>query len=344
MEKNILTIIDFFKTDGQSEEIFIETCKSLKKSGRKILLVTGASISQKMQDQVDYCFYNSENKLFEFEGYNYFHPFHLKTFNAGHIHVLKTFSVQRHGLAVLLNIFYSVKIAKSLGFESFERILWDIIPGPESCAWMDEVSKLCQNEGKKAFFYFNEKNIFDFVAYPDINGDYFYSDIDFFLQKIPCFNDELGYRDVLLNNFSNQDFLITEKYIYEFLKNDPHVLFRSSDSLASDFSDAERKNSSSISDLNFPKRLGGVFVNLTRVKDSEDFVLYIKSFSKTEKNRKIIISFSDGSVQELERVVLPNTWEILFLNPSVEEIKVYENGKMIHNEKVGESQNTIQFI
>lgn len=344
MEKNTLTIIDFFKTDDQNEEIFLETCKNLKRSGRKILLVSGGNITKRMQDEVDYCFYNSENQLFEFQEYNYFHPFHLKTFNDGHIHVLKTFSVQRHGLAVLLNIFNSVKIAKSLGFKNFERILWDIIPGPASCDWMDQAHNICHEQGKKAFFYFNEENIFDSQAYPDINGDYFFSDIDFFLQKIPSFHDEPGYIEVLLNNFSNRDFLITEKYIYEFLKSDTDVIFRSSNNLLLDFHDTKRKNSYSISDLNFPKRLGGIFINLTRVIDSENVVLYIRSFAKIPKKREIVILFSDGSVREVEREVFPDTWEILFLEPNVQEIKVYEEDKILHHEKVGESQNTIQFI
>jgi len=344
MEKKTLTIIDFFRTEDREEEIFIENCKRLKKSGRKILLITGGSISQKMQEEIDYCFYNSENQLFEYEGYNYFHPFHLKTFNDGHIHTLKTFSVQRHGLAFILNIFNSVKIAKSLGFKYFERILWDVLPGEKSCSWMDQVSNICQEKDKKAFFYYNEMNIFDSKSYPDINGNYFFSDIEFFLQKIPSFIDELGYREVLLNFFSNEDFLITEKFIYEFLKDDPQVYFRSSDNLSLDFSDAERKNSYSISDLNFPKKFGGVFINLTRVIDSEDIVLYLKSFAKTDKKREIVISFNDGSVQELERIISPNTWEFLFLNHGVQEITVYEHGKLIHSEKVGKSQNTIQFI
>jgi hypothetical protein len=336
-----IAIVDFFYKDQEGEDVFLRAVDRIKSSGLKVLLVTGGKITDKIQRSVDYVLYNSDNFLFENFDYLYFHPWNFRTVNDNHVYHSFYFSTQRHGLAVLINIFNSVKFAKSLGYTHFHRVLHDTMLGPECLEFMRGLPELCESQGKKSLFYFNEQE------HADVKGEYFFSEIDFFLGSIPCIRSEEDFRSVLVENFGSLQFLITEKYLHYFLiKNGGDLVWRkNSDEFVKDFPDADLLfQGSSISELNFHPKYRGAPTRITKVKDSDSIILYTTNYSNSGKYRKVICKDKNNNIlQEIDFVVNPCSWNYHFLEGDLESIDVYEEGKIIYTEDISESKNYIEF-
>ena len=336
-----IVIIDFFYKDSHSEDVFLRSVERIKNFGLKVLLVTGGEITDRIQKSVDYVLYNSDNFLFENFDYRYFHPWNFRTDNGDHIHHSFYFSTQRHGLAVLINIFNSVKLAKSLGYTHFHRILYDTTLGPKCLEFMRDLPEMCESYGKKGMFYFNDQE------HPDIKGEYFFSDVDFFLESVPCIRSEEEFRSVLIENFGDLSFLITEKYLHDFLiKNGRDLVWRKkSEEFAEDFPDADLLfQSSSISELNFHPKYHGAPSQITRIKDSDSLLLYTINYSNFTKHRKVICKDkNDNILQEIIFEISPSSWSYRFLDGDLEIIDVYEEENLIYTEDIAESKNYIEF-
>ena len=57
---------------------------------------------------------------------------------------------------------------------------------------MRDLPEMCESYEKKGMFYFNDQE------HPDIKGEYFFSDVDFFLESVPCIRSEEEFRSVLI--------------------------------------------------------------------------------------------------------------------------------------------------
>lgn len=345
MERKDITIIDFYRSSEEQELVFLETVRKIKSLGDKVLLVTGGEISREVQKSVDYILYNGDNLLFQKFDYEYFHPWNFRTFNGSFFHHSFNFSVQRHGLAVLVNLFNSLNFAKSLGYTHFRRILYDFTPGEGSLNWMKSVSIICEEEGKSGFFYFNEPNTIEGKNYPDLRGEFFYCEIDFFLSKVPQVNSEESYRESLLKNFGSLKFLICEKYIYEFIKNSNEIEIRNSSDFEVDFSDSIKEiQQNSISELNFHPKYKSIICRITRSSSNDDLFVYAQSYSKEEQNREVVVKYEDGQDQRIFFSLPPNNWYFHKIGDKVSEIEIYEEEILLYTEKNGESRNYIEFL
>lgn len=344
MKKKTLTIIDFFNSNSTNEDNFIETVEAMRSLGDKILLVTGGKITERVQENVDYILYNGDNLLFEDEDYEYFHPWNYQTLNQGFIHNSFNFSTQKHGLAVLINIFNSLNYARSLGYTHFRRILYDIKPGKISIQSIRDIEKNCLDHNKKGVFYFNLPNIIEGKEYPDIKGDFFFSEIDFFLSSVPHINSESSYKNCLFKNFGSNKFLIIEKFMYEFLKEKDEIVKRDGFLFESDFSDTNREiYSNTTSGLNFPKKYKSVITRITSIKNEDSCVLYTRSYANNIESREILIKYEDGSRDTISFEILPYNWCYQFIGSNVSEIEVYGKEGYLYTEKKGESRDYIEF-
>lgn len=338
-------IIDFYRKNEESEILFLLCVESLKKLGKKILLVTGGKVTEKMQNSVDYVFYNSDNFLFENFDYEYFQPWNYRTFNQFHIHHSFNFSVQRHGLAVLINIFKSVLLAKSLGFTHFHRFLWDCQPGPKSLEFVDGVLQKCVENEKKGFYYCNRNNWVGSENFPDLKADYFFFEIDFFLSSIPEIKGEEDFREVLMQNFGKLKFLITESYLHFFLEKKSSLLLVSNsiefDKNFPDFYNESKKDSISV--LNFHPKYKGAITKITKIEASSNTLLYTQNYSDNSVSRKVLVYY-ENRTEEIFINSNPHCWSYFELGTGVIGIDVFENDIKIYSENIDEVKNYVQFI
>jgi hypothetical protein len=342
-------IIDFFRKNDESEIFFLRCVESLKKLGKKILLVTGGKVTEKMQNSVDYVFYNSDNFLFENFDYEYFQPWDYKTFNQFHIHHSFNFSVQRHGLAVLINIFKSISLAKSLGFTHFHRFLWDCQLGPKSLEFVNRIPQKCHENDKKGFYYCNRNNWWGTQNFPDLKADYFFFEIDFFLSSIPEIKREEDFREVLMQNFGKLKFLITESYLHYFLeKKSFFLLVPDSIEFDRDLPDfynlgfpEDKKDSISV--LNFHPKYNGAITKITKIEGRSDTLLYTQNYSDSSVFRKVVVFYADRRKEVYDNCD-PDCWSYLELGTGVISIDVFENDNLIYSENINEVRNYVQFI
>jgi hypothetical protein len=174
-----ITIVDCFI---HNENILskLELCvTNLRKHNHTILLVSNTIVPEHILKSVDYYLYNSNNILFEGEYTNSEPVTFWKNLGGLTVNdVLNT--IQKHGLPVMVNLFNSLDLAKSLGFTHFQRIEVDDLYSEDGYNYMSTIPLLCFENNKKGVFYFNEGK--------DVSFHYFYSEIDYFLQIINRIN------------------------------------------------------------------------------------------------------------------------------------------------------------
>jgi len=349
--KKTITLIDFFWESEGNEDILIESIKNFKSRDHDILLSTGGKITAKMAQNVDYILYDANNDLFEREDYIYTQPWVLRTYNQFFLHTMKTFSTQRHGLPVLRRFFNALEFAKSLGYTNFQRIIFDVVPGEKCLDYMEQIELMCEKENKKGFFYFNDPNFFENFTtgisqnHPDLLGDYFFSNINFFLENVPKIQNETDYIEMILSNFGEPKFLTVEKFFYHYLHKSEFIIKKPGSEFQSDFSDRHNLvlTSSSISHLNFKKKFEGFPVHLTKVIGTGKFVLYSNNISKTKKTRKVLLFAENKLHSTIDVELLPSHWCIHDLDEKIDRIEVFQGDKFLYSEIKGECLDTIEY-
>lgn len=290
LDSKVITIVDCF-IHNKNVLSKLERCISnLKKHNHKILLVSNTVASESIIQDVDYYFYNSNNKLFEGE-YSETDPVFFWR-NVGSFTFYDVVnSIQKHGLPVMVNLFNSLDLAKSLGYTHFQRIEVDDLFTESGYQFMGKVPIICRDKNKKGLFYFNEGK--------DISFHYFYSEIEYFQKIINRINCEEDYRKYLEENGYAGRFINVETYVYDNINsNDDGLILRKNGEteMNLDFPETLWNTESTPSKLS--SKFKGCSTKLYKVENTDKVIILSFNYNNFETNRKIVVEFFDGGTED----------------------------------------------
>ena len=200
-----IIILDAFFHSKVNEKRFVESLEFYKKLGYPIMLVTNSIVSEEIQNEVDYIFYDKENRLFV-EDYSEY-PDGLFWYVPGApndnmvVNVIHG-GVQKHGFSYMVNFLNSVTFAQSLGFTHVLRMEYDQIHHESDIEFLDSVVRDCQNQNKRGFIYDNGD---------DISLDFLYLDLDLAIDVFPDIKYESDYKKLVNDLTGENNFLICEE-------------------------------------------------------------------------------------------------------------------------------------
>ena len=312
-----ITIIDCFI---HNENLLnkLELCiNNLKKHNHTILLVSNTIVPEHILKSVDYYLYNSNDILFEGE-YTNSEPV---TFwkNLGRLTVNDVLNtIQKHGLPVMVNLFNSLDLAKSLGFTHFQRIEVDTLYSEYGYNYISTVPLLCFENGKKGLFYFNEGK--------DVSFHYFYSEIDYFQQIINRISCEEDYKNYLLNNGFGTDFINVEKYLYHNInqKDNGNLIRKNGEiEMNGDFIDTIWNTETTSS--NILSKFNGCSTKIYNILGQESKMILSYNYNNFKSERKIIVNFTDDT-NEIYYYTLENYshWSFNVFDKKIKKVSVYD--------------------
>lgn len=210
MNKEII-LIDAFITNKIDEQKLIDFIRKIKDTNLPILLISNSIIDRQIIEMIDFYIYDKKNRLFDynFGSYDKFILWEIIDgikFNTHYDHK------QVHGLSVMINLFSCLTFIKSFGFEYFHRIEYDTELGTETIHKISNISNLISEEGKKGYF------ILDF-EHKTHTFQYFYSEIDLFLNSIPNIRQQMDYVHFINNFYKHNEFVTVEKLMFDQLIN-----------------------------------------------------------------------------------------------------------------------------
>ncbi len=200
-----IVILDAYFHSKVNEKRFMESIEFYKKLGYPIMLVSNSKVSMEIQDQVDYIFYDKENRLFssEYDGYNEGLFWYVPGApNDEYVVNVVHGGIQKHGYSYMVNFLNSVKFAKSLGFTHVMRMEYDQVHHNDDIDFLNSVVRDCQIESKKGFIYDNKN---------DISLDFLYIDLDLAIDKFPNIKYESDFKELVRQYTGEQKFLICEE-------------------------------------------------------------------------------------------------------------------------------------
>jgi glycosyltransferase involved in cell wall biosynthesis len=341
-----LTIIDSYFHNEDVEYKFNEFSKLFRDSENEILLVSNTIAKPETIQNADYYLYNKNNILFKHEFDDVLDITLFKYYD--NIRINEVISgMQRHGLSVMINLFKSVKLAKSLGFTHFQRVEIDDLHGPNSISHIKSIPNKCLEENKKGFFYFNEHE-----NYSDISFHYFFCEIDYFLSIVEEINSEKDYIEFIKRNFNNNGFINVEQYIYQNIKNnDDGSLYRSTGiQMSSDFTDTNWNTETSESNIS-PKYEGcsSRIYKTLRVEDGVESLqdlmcIMTYNYSNQPKTRRIVCRFESGNNYEItHHTPTKKTWNYHIVEGDLIEFDVYDDNRYLYTEKNHDLRSSITF-
>jgi len=315
---NMITIVDCFI---HNENVLnkLELCvNNLKKYNHTILLVSNTIVPEHILKNVDYYLYNSNNILFQGEYTNSEPVIFWKNLDGFTVHEVVN-TIQKHGLPVMVNLFNSLDLSKSLGFTHFQRVEVDDLYSDEGYEYMTSVPLTCSNKNKKGMFYFNEGK--------DVSFHYFYSEIEYFQQIINRINCEDDYKNYLLNHGYGTDFINVEKYLYDNInRNDSGLLIRKNgeEEMNSDFRGTLWNTETTGS--NVDSKFEGCSSKLYNISGQESMMLLSYNYNNFRSERKITVSYLDGSSDNIYHG-LENFghWSFNIFEKEIQKISVYDN-------------------
>lgn len=312
-----ITIVDCF-IHNENVLSKLESCvRNLKRYNHTILLVSNTIVPKHILKNVDYYLYNSSNILFEGEYTNSEPVIFWKNLEGFTIHdVINT--VQKHGLPVMVNLFNSLDLSKSLGFTHFQRIEVDDLYSEVGYDYIKTVPVICFDNDKKGLFYFNEGI--------DVSFHYFYCEIDYFQQIISRINCEQDYKDYLLMNGFGADFINVEKYLYHNINNkDTELLIRKNgtEEMSNDFYETIWNTETTNSNLS--EKYKGCTTKIYNISEQKSIMVFSYNYNNFKSERKIVVNFLNGDTEVFYHV-LENYghWSFNVLE-NVEKISVYDN-------------------
>ena len=331
-----VTIIDAFIHNDNVEVKLNNFLNKFKNDDNQILLISNTVATSDTIKNVDYYFYDKNNNLFT---HHFDNVLDINLFKyLDRIKINETITgLQRHGLSVIINLFRSLKLAKSLGFTHFQRIETDDLHGDESINFINSVPDLCIKTNKKGLFFFNENE-----NYKDVSFHYFFCEIDYFLSVVKEIKCEKDYIDFIKENFNNNDFINVEQFIYTNISknNVEDSLLRFDGSKMKEYFLDTLWNSET-SQSNIPTIYEGVSTRLYRTNTKiNDEIVYntgitILSYNYTDlkKNRKIIVTYDNGSVVEFNHEVQHKGYFVYnVLDNNISHIDVYEGDRFMYRE------------
>lgn len=325
-----ITIIDAFINDYNQTNLLNNFLLKVSDID-PVLLITNSILDKSIIDKVDYLFYDKNNNLFEKE-YNNYEKFYLWNI-VGNLKVTTCYvHKQKHGLSVLINLFRSLKIAKELGYTHFRRIEYDAILGNNTLQDLIDTPKNCFNNNKKAKFYINEIS--------KVNSfQYFFSEIDFFLNNFPEIKNEEDYINLLKTEHNSLNFITVEKLMYDYIdKLNKNEIYIEKD-LADVLNDTIWNQSSSNSHL----YKSMIECSTDLYKHENKIVLFTLNKKNKPLYRKIIVYYDDNEFDTFEyNFNIEGEWTLNDIKEKVQKFEIYDNNNLIFIKQITEIENYIE--
>jgi len=348
--KESIVIIDSFVHSKNIENRLVDFLKKLKEMNKKVLLVNNKHFSDKVYKYVDYIYFDKRNQLLEYDDYknSYIIDFWKKTESFIAHDLLDV--VQFHGLAVMINFKNALEYAKTLGFESFERLEIDCILGEESKKFIKSVPELLKRNNKKSLVYYNHEDVTS-----DIVFWYMYGNIDDFIEIVPDIQNEDDFRKCLVDLYGEVKYVLVEKIFYDKLKQfgEDNFIIRTKNQFHENFCDTPFNQETS--PANIPKKYQGTTTRLYRIqyiendeeKYKDDMLLISWNYSSSPKNRTIDVVYKDGTVKQFEHNIKrkseKNDYQVDYVGFDVDSINVYENGILLYTEINEDLRNNVRY-
>jgi len=324
--KQCITIIDSFVHNSSVRSKLIDCINKLKKRNHDILLISNTKIDNEIQDKVNFFLYDSRNQLFQNKYDNYLKTDFWRNHGPFIVHDIVP-GLQKHGLSVLVNLFNAIHIAKLLGYTYFERLEVDDIMGQKSLDWIDQVPYICKEQKRNGLFYFNER---ENKRESDISFHYFYCNIDYFLEQVGRISNEDEYKNFLLTFQHNLDFMIVERYVYEYLKGERSNIIKKNGvtDISIDFPDTIWNTETTPSNISFEHGdcVTKLYRYFVRGVQQPGVVIFTYNYGTSYKSRNIEVVKNHIVVDKLEHVVTgTNQWYFNILAQDIDEIKVFDS-------------------
>lgn len=144
MNKNIFIIGTYPKTESQ-KKLLIECINILRKTNFDIMVVSHLPIPEEIQKLVDHYLYDSDNTFLPKERtpFSWINTgqFYLELYNNGHL------------LPISRNINLSLNLSKSLGYEFFYYLEYDILFSDNDLEKLNKLKDVMLSENKKGVFF-----------------------------------------------------------------------------------------------------------------------------------------------------------------------------------------------
>jgi FkbM family methyltransferase len=201
-----ILIVDAFFHDESCKKTFNNYVSFIKELDIPIMLITNSKLDTSLTEQMDYVFYDKNNRLFEQE-YDNIEDIYFWYSDPNHIISLGTKGLQKHGLSVLSNLYHSTNLAKSLGYTHFFRIEYDC-----EIDKIENVKNIIKELpiNKKGMTYLHQDRYLSFQL--------FYFDLEYFTSIFPKINNEQDYKKEIQRLSNNNTFISAEEFIYELIK------------------------------------------------------------------------------------------------------------------------------
>ena len=341
-----LTIIDSFIHNEFVENKLSNFLDLLNSNNHEVLLISNTTIPEYIQKKAKYCIYNNSNTLFNDEYDNVSSIVLWKHMNGFRINEV-TDGLQRHGLSVMINIFDSLRLAKSLGYDYLQRFEIDAIHGPEAMNFVNDVPLMLQENGKEGLFYVNH-----YTNSSDFSFHYFFCNIDLFLKNVKTIKSEKDYQDYLYEKFGSKKFMNVEEYLYDNFEKGgfESLMIKPSIEQRVDFPDTFWNTETSMS--NIDEKYKGTTTKFYKVRrksddvfeDTGEYIVLTYNYVTQEKNRYIKLFSGYNVVQEItQNVSGKGSWTYNPVTSGVTHMKIYENDELLFSEDIDTSYSNVEF-
>jgi len=326
-----ITIIDCFISSDKVLEKLETMISQFKNNGEDIFLLSNTTIPQHIQELTNYSFYDKHNRLFtdDYEDVSLLDIW--KGFDKGGIHELEP-AFQRHGLSVIINIFFILELCRNLGYTHFQRLEVDALLGEKSLEFMKQIPQTCLEQNKKGWFYVNK-----YDDGKDASCHYMFCEIDYFLNTSPKISCEKDYQDYIFNKWGTKKFTPVETFIFDTLnlETNTDVITRNGmDNMSSDFEDSYFNSETSEANLS-PKYQGCStrIYNCIKCENETDKIILTFNYKDKIIKRDVKIFYTDGSIDNIVHVVESKGYFTYTTHSKeIEKIEVYENDILLYDE------------
>jgi len=188
--RNDVIIVSSHPSMEITEKTTISCLNQLKKFGYKVILTSHCPVSKNIQDLSDYTVFDKNNPILKHNFYNQWN------YSDSKLDIFLNFkscgSDDYHGLAVLLNYYNGISLAKYLGFKNAICLNYDLIINDQDLEKLNHVKNVLNN--KKGFFFYEK------AAEGDTLKTVFHGiNINFYLDQFKYYNPR-EYMDIVNNN------------------------------------------------------------------------------------------------------------------------------------------------
>ena len=314
-------LIDAFIFDEEQKNKLSNFIDRVKKNGDDIFLISNTPLDKEIQRKVNLFFYDESNRLFKYDysEYEYFILWRI----AGNFR-LHTYHEhrQKHGLSVLVNLFNSLNVCKHLGYTHFHRIEYDMEIGDQTLDFIKEIPEKCKD--KKGYFYVNHKNSTQIFQY-------FFSEIEFFLDRFKNISSEDEYLSYLDSEFGSLKFWTVEDLMYYQMQKFSDEIFIV-DNIFSELQDSIWNTSTSRAHLEEYQKTYNTEVYKIKKDGAEtgNFLVFTKKESDESMTRDVKISYPDGSYKMIENnISVKGGWEYTIIENTPQRIEIFNDGSLV---------------